>query len=97
MLAFFVALLAFEFTRELWVVAESEPPMVGDSFTLHGGANQGYVSVSCLWTRSDGGSRILPGKLKVDRYNSARPMCIEASSMYFNGSRSAPIFIDFTR
>lgn len=93
MLAFFVALLAFEFTRELWVVSAHEP-MVGDNFMLHGGAKQGYVSASGQWIRSDGGSRILPGTVKIECFNSAEPMCIEASATYFDGSRSAPIFIE---
>lgn len=81
MIAFFVALLAFEVAREFAVV-EANDPLVGDSLRVFGTPD--YASAQGQWFRSDGGSPIVPGSVAIVCFKE-RNSCIEAQTMFLGG------------
>lgn len=75
--AFFVLLILFEFTREIAVlnIAEKATPNAFKDVSAFGD----YVTATGTWLRSDGGSPIVPGTVKIEcRRNTGE--CIEVTT-----------------
>lgn len=74
--AFFVALIAFEFAREIAVLASAEGAR--PSVTSHFFHMEGFTSAKGSWKRIDGGGSLLPTTVTIEcRENTGQ--CIEAS------------------
>jgi len=85
-LAFFAALVAFEFAREEAVVEANEPTN-GNLFDFQ--SNEDSVFVQGQWFRSDSGSPLVPNSTAI-QCNRETMLCIEASASVFgNSPRSA--------
>lgn len=76
-LGFFIALVAFEFAREI-AVLEANEPMGGQMLTM--GNYAGLIHAEGQWVRSDGGSSIQPGTVAIDCFREWNT-CIEASTV----------------
>lgn len=75
---FFVALLAFEFTRELLVLTEAQgatPNAMAHVFSY-----DGFVTVQGSWKRIDGGGSLVPGTVTIECRRETG-QCVEASTM----------------
>jgi hypothetical protein len=81
-LAFFIALLAFEITRELLVIQSGSPASI--TAMKHITHFKGWVSASGRWWRVDGGGSLVPGAVTIE----CRPetgQCVEAATTVMNG------------
>jgi hypothetical protein len=84
---FFVALLAFEFTRELLVVTEAQGAIPNASAQVF--SYDGFVKVEGSWKRIDGGGSLVPGTVVIEcRRESGQ--CLEASTMIHDEYVYAP-------
>jgi len=79
-LAFFVALIAFEFTREI-AVLKAHQPMGGQMFSM--GHYGSLIHAEGQWFRSDGGSPLLPGTVSIDCFQEWNT-CIESATILDN-------------
>ena len=76
--AFFVALIAFEFTREIAVISGAAPAQPISSTMIF--AVDGFVQAQGTWRRIDGGEKLVPGTVTI-QCEQETGQCIEATTM----------------
>lgn len=84
---FFVALISFEFTRELLVLTGAQgatPNSMAHVFSY-----DGYVNVEGSWKRIDGGGSLVPGTVTIECRRETG-QCVEASVMIHDEYVCAP-------
>lgn len=92
MVAFFIAMLAFEVARESAVVA-ANAPIVGSGVFVSGSAELGYADAKGQWIRSDEGSPIVPTSVAI-RCSRDSNTCIEATTTTFGTAKTMSTEID---
>lgn len=86
-IGFFIALFAFELTREYAVLAEAQGAMPNAFANVYG--TEGYAAAQGQWTRIDGGDRLVPATVTI-QCRQERGECIEVSTMVYDDYVSAP-------
>lgn len=84
---FFVMLFLFEMAREWAVIATYAPPKF--SVSKHIGRVQTLVSATGRWRRTDGGSDLIPGAVRITCWED-RGVCHEISYNILNGNAGTP-------
>lgn len=84
---FFVALLAFEITREIAVIEANAPQRVGVISRVSG--FQGYVHAAGRWRRTDNGSELIPSATVIECWQD-RGECTEVTAQTFDGLLMEP-------
>jgi hypothetical protein len=84
---FFVMLFLFEFAREWAVLSTYAPPKF--SVSKHIGRVETLVSATGRWRRTDGGSALIPGAVRITCWED-RGVCHEISYNIFNGYAGTP-------
>ncbi len=86
-IAFFVALFAFEVAREWAVIASAQEARLVASKSVH--SFGGLVSAQGMWTRLDGGDRLVPAVVRIE-CSRERGECREASISAHDGAVGIP-------
>lgn len=84
---FFIALFAFELTRE-YAVLEAAEGAIPNAFAHVYGAD-GHAFAQGQWTRTDGGERLVPATVTI-RCHQSRGECMEVSTMVMDDYVSTP-------
>ena len=87
-IGFWLALLAFEITREFAVVVSQSPPFLGGAFFIET-VRPGRVIASGKWERIDGGEPILPVLTSID-CKQELGSCVIAETVLWDKDRIFP-------
>lgn len=93
MVAFLLALLAFEVTREALVIEKAEPVAPLGYFVE---AQEGFVQAEGQWIRTDGGSPIVQGGVVI-QCRADWGTCLEVNTMYMPDGKFLKTMVDVYR